>query len=283
MTVDEVILYLRSVAARPSAPEPDIVGQALVSLKAKAVAEGEELQAKSLWCLQEILRAQNLYLQAFKRLSDGEFYSAWCDFEQIEIALASLERNFRSAWGYYLLDSIKKHTANWRSLFPYKMFLSPEMVERAECSICHRPIEPRRPCGHVVGEIYWGEECHRLITSIDAVLGIAFVTNPVQKYSVVFMHDPATGKSRDHYRYDVVRYAANALREPFDDWNVERTTRRQPHSRFSGVGRNDPCPCESGKKYKKCCLPESGVLRPHLEFTFAVQPPPGTISERYIS
>ena len=21
-----------------------------------------------------------------------------------------------------------------------------------------------------------------------------------------------------------------------------------------GVGRNDPCPCDSGKKYKKCCL-----------------------------
>jgi len=21
------------------------------------------------------------------------------------------------------------------------------------------------------------------------------------------------------------------------------------------VGRNDPCPCGSGKKYKKCCLP----------------------------
>ena len=22
------------------------------------------------------------------------------------------------------------------------------------------------------------------------------------------------------------------------------------------VGRNDPCPCGSGKKYKKCCLAE---------------------------
>jgi hypothetical protein len=22
---------------------------------------------------------------------------------------------------------------------------------------------------------------------------------------------------------------------------------------FTKVGRNDPCPCESGKKYKKCC------------------------------
>jgi len=21
------------------------------------------------------------------------------------------------------------------------------------------------------------------------------------------------------------------------------------------IGRNDPCPCGSGKKYKKCCLP----------------------------
>ncbi len=22
------------------------------------------------------------------------------------------------------------------------------------------------------------------------------------------------------------------------------------------IGRNDPCPCDSGKKYKKCCLPD---------------------------
>ena len=23
---------------------------------------------------------------------------------------------------------------------------------------------------------------------------------------------------------------------------------------FRGIGRNDPCPCGSGKKFKKCCL-----------------------------
>lgn len=28
------------------------------------------------------------------------------------------------------------------------------------------------------------------------------------------------------------------------------------------IGRNDPCPCGSGKKYKKCCLPESRPIRP---------------------
>jgi hypothetical protein len=30
----------------------------------------------------------------------------------------------------------------------------------------------------------------------------------------------------------------------------------QPYENpFKGVGRNDPCPCGSGKKFKKCCLP----------------------------
>ena len=28
---------------------------------------------------------------------------------------------------------------------------------------------------------------------------------------------------------------------------------KQPARKESKVGRNDPCPCGSGKKYKKCC------------------------------
>ena len=29
----------------------------------------------------------------------------------------------------------------------------------------------------------------------------------------------------------------------------------EPHRNpFKGIGRNDPCPCGSGKKFKKCCL-----------------------------
>jgi len=26
------------------------------------------------------------------------------------------------------------------------------------------------------------------------------------------------------------------------------------HNSYRNVGRNDPCPCGSGKKFKKCCL-----------------------------
>ena len=138
MTLDQIILYLRSVAERSVTSDSEDVARTLAESKAKAVAERDEQESKRLWCLQETLRAQNLYLQAFKRLKDGEFYLAWCDFEQIEIALASLERHLTTSWADYRLDSIKAYTEKWQSLYPYKMFISPEMVQRAECSICHR-------------------------------------------------------------------------------------------------------------------------------------------------
>ena len=35
---------------------------------------------------------------------------------------------------------------------------------------------------------------------------------------------------------------------PIPDAPVERVKKKG-----QGVGRNDPCPCGSGKKYKKCC------------------------------
>lgn len=28
---------------------------------------------------------------------------------------------------------------------------------------------------------------------------------------------------------------------------------KEPYVRGEKIGRNDPCPCGSGKKYKKCC------------------------------
>jgi uncharacterized protein YecA (UPF0149 family) len=34
----------------------------------------------------------------------------------------------------------------------------------------------------------------------------------------------------------------------YEDNIAEKTTRASPK-----IGRNEPCPCGSGKKYKKCC------------------------------
>ena len=34
----------------------------------------------------------------------------------------------------------------------------------------------------------------------------------------------------------------------------DKTVKRRPVVKKAKVGRNDPCPCGSGKKYKNCCL-----------------------------
>jgi uncharacterized protein len=41
--------------------------------------------------------------------------------------------------------------------------------------------------------------------------------------------------------------------EMLHQWRVENDPHRPPIVRRTKVGRNDPCPCGSGKKYKKCC------------------------------
>jgi hypothetical protein len=112
---------------------------------------------------------------------------------------------------------------------------------------------------------------------------MATVESPLQKYSVPFFHDEKTGKSKDHYNYSLVKYLSNCLRSPFDEWDVSWKKIRHPHSKFKSVGRNDPCPCESKQKYKKCCLPEAGVLRPHCEFSFSIPPPDGVSNFEYIN
>ncbi|MBP8980321.1 MAG: SEC-C domain-containing protein [Syntrophobacterales bacterium] len=35
------------------------------------------------------------------------------------------------------------------------------------------------------------------------------------------------------------------------------------------MGRNDPCPCGGGKKYKKCCLKRGKAVRFSLDVTQA--------------
>ena len=33
----------------------------------------------------------------------------------------------------------------------------------------------------------------------------------------------------------------------------DQTLKKQPIKKAQKIGRNDPCPCGSGKKYKQCC------------------------------
>jgi SEC-C motif len=269
--------YLRDVVnadARNWDADAIISGMLRVS-KSMAVASGNQDAAKLLWCYEQALRIQQHYLSAFQLMKAGEFYSAWCDFDRVEVETSFLERHFQIDFDSdaYKLAYIDGHTRRFQSLYPYKMFLSPAyLYSEKKCSICGQVVSPRRPCGHKKGEIYNGEMCGHDITD-GQLLELSIVTTPFQNYSVVFLEDPDTHEQADQYDYSLIKYVVLGLRRPFDAWDLTWTKIRRPHSLFEHVGPNDSCPCDSGKKYRQCCLRKPGVLRPHVKIHFSVPPP----------
>jgi hypothetical protein len=66
--------------------------------------------------------------------------------------------------------------------------------------------------------------------------------------SIERVGDEITFKIKDKVK-DVFNIKTGESRKPF--------SRKKSRSKDGKVGRNDPCPCGSGKKFKKCCMPLS--------------------------
>jgi yecA family protein len=49
--------------------------------------------------------------------------------------------------------------------------------------------------------------------------------------------------------------------DAYEEFKTFRLIREEERARLRSLGRNDPCPCGSGRKYKKCCLGKP--LPPH--------------------
>jgi hypothetical protein len=271
--------YLANVKNRnPDSSLDKQIRESLQSLKKKAVAEGNEEEAKNFWCYETIRSIQNQYISAFQMMKTQYFYPAWCLLERVEIDLGFLERHFNlnnNGSDIFLLSFIKKHTGQFQSLFPYRAFFSPGFVAlEKKCSICGEPISIHQPCGHIAGEIYRGEMCEREITNVE-LIEISIVNNPVQKYSVAFMFgENAEDNTEDPYNYCHVDYVVRGLAHPFTSWDIYWTTKKRSISEFRNIGRNDKCPCGSGKKFKVCCNKKGVIEGRHLSVRFAEAPPP---------
>lgn len=282
MKEEFIIEYLSSFKGRDI--DHDLlkaIKNSLKDIKAQKVNEKDEDGAKFIWCLEQIASIQEKYLDGYEKLTSGKYYDAWCVFEKCELSLGFLKPHFPLRNNEYSLSFIHKHILQYQSLYPYKLFLSPEILEHEKkCNICEKVVVIRNPCGHEVGEIYNGEMCCRIVTKMD-LLSISFVESPVQKYSVPFTKDDITGETVDHYDYSLLKYLIDKLlQSPFDSWDINWTKKYHPHEKFTGVGRNEKCPCGSGAKYKKCCLNKEGVLMPHCEFILE-NPPESPVAIEY--
>jgi hypothetical protein len=75
-----------------------------------------------------------------------------------------------------------------------------------------------------------------------------------------FVQHISRSKARAHLE-NVKTYTERAVLAPLEDLEQRaglHHVERPHHPDGSKVGRNDPCPCGSGKKYKKCCEGKDG-------------------------
>lgn len=275
MNILDIEVYLENFSNRKfDEVYENQISNYLKKTKINFVKQNNEPDAKYCLVLESILKIQNRYLNAFKEFKNKKYYEGWCSLERCEIDLKFLSPHFQiNKTNKYWLYFIKNHLHKFQSIFPYIYFLSPEILEKTKiCSVCKKQISIRHSCGHEVGEIYSGEYCYRIVTDAEFI-GTAFVEKPIQKYSVPFLHNEKTGEKIDQYNYEVIEYLITGLYSPFDKWDVNKSKKRHPHSLFKTYGRNDNCPCGSNKKFKKCCLKKSGVLKTHFQFKFTVPPP----------
>jgi len=230
------------------------------------VRDDKQDEAKLLWIYQTIIEIHKLYINAFKLLQDKSYYQAWCQLERIEITIHSLKKHFIYDKNQYGLWNIEKAVKNLQVLYPYRLFGSSEILKKKKkCSVCDKEISIRNSCGHIVGEIYNGEMCHRIVTEAE-ILGISLVENPGNKYSVMFLKDEKTDEQIDQYNYGTIDYLFDLINSPYEIWNLEVSQRELKKEDYGNIGRNDLCTCNSGKKFKKCCMTKIGEKYPHYEF-----------------
>ncbi|MEI1276780.1 hypothetical protein V6Z05_00490 [Leptospira venezuelensis] len=245
-----------------------LLEQYLIKEKKAAIELGNEEQSNYVWCIERVLEIYNTYLEAFQLLKEEKFYDAWVLLEQLELEIDFLTPHFGSKMTEYKIEKISRIVKQYQSLYPYKIFFSPEILEiQKRCNICNGIVSIRTPCGHEVGQLYNGEMCIRIIEDAK-MLGISVVEEPVQKYSVPFLVDPDTNQRVDQYDYSLVKWVVERLQFPFDNWQTKWSKIRHPHTFFKDRKSGDACPCGSKKSYYLCCLRKKGVLRPHCDFFF---------------
>lgn len=234
-----------------------------VSLKETYISNNDEENAKRCLLLESILQIQHNYLKTYKLILKNKHESAWSCIIDIENEIELIKPYIEVDFAKYKLDIVKDKNTKIQTLFPYTLFFSAGYtVGNYRCSICGEVITLRHRCNHKKGQIYNGSWCFWIKENITNFDHVAVVTNPKDKRCIP---KEFNGKRFD---FSVVDELVIHIKRPYLNWDLKWSKLRHPHDFFKDVKETDYCPCGSDKLYKDCCLKESGVLRPHVDFDF---------------
>jgi hypothetical protein len=143
-------------------------------------------------------------------------------------------------------------TKQFDPAIPRRMYWGNHLKNPQVCPECSQPLTAERHT-YVIAAQEKGQ-----INSFAAINegGHFCATCPVVVLdNAVF--NQITQESPDISRFQVMGLIDEAKTTDDDIAIVEFLANKPTPKMGDKVGRNDPCPCRSGKKYKKCCLPSS--------------------------
>lgn len=185
----------------------------------------------------------------FKLLKEQHYKSSWN-------ALQDCLDDLKFVGKYLELDSRKEIPdiydllECYEKLYPYTVFTSSEyIISKSHCSICGKSMQSLS-CPHIKGNLYWGEIAVEHIDEIQEFQAVCLVKHPEDKRCIIELSDDNRTESEKFKKLEQFI----ALKLPFlQQFTITSQIETRQRNDIIKVGRNEPCSCGSGIKFKKCC------------------------------
>jgi uncharacterized protein len=108
--------------------------------------------------------------------------------------------------------------------------------------------------GSQIGESNWFEAAGEYAEDLSDKMEVFFLLSGLLKEDALEHKEPWLSEKEEKRRMALAREAFPAtINAIYQFWLAQRTIPSPMRRESPKVGRNDPCPCGSGKKFKQCC------------------------------
>lgn len=241
---------------RKQSPELDELNSQLTQARELYALAADEV-LNDIFVLERYVLMFREYGLLWHQIANSKFSESWNILQNVFNQIRVIRR-----FSQINLNVFEDQLCALETLYPYNIFFSMgAVVEIFECSICGEDIDSFK-CNHRRGELYRGEMAIAIARNIMQLDHLAIVENPMDKRCVVTYDN-------DTPHFSAVRYLADLLTsrkiKVLGFGGAVWGKRIVPNEKHRTMGRNDRCYCDSGKKYKKCCIGKAHLEQDHVQ------------------
>ena len=201
------------------------------------------------------------YSDLWEKIVKTEFTSSWNSLQDALDQLRTVKK-FSGHDANQGIDFFEYQLTELEKLYPYNVFFSiGAIVECCECSICGKDIDSF-DCPHRRGELYRGEMAYGTFRNIISLDHVSMVKHPADKRCVVQYDD-------NEEQFKLIRFLSELISfrklKPLEFGDLRFSKRKIKNPDYREIGRNKPCYCGSGKKFKRCCISLEFIDNDHVD------------------